>query len=87
MHTTHMPTKTISVRLEAYEKLAAARRFPGESFSQVILRASWPEETVTGRELLRRVRAEGATFSEESLQRIERLKAEDRAPEDKWART
>lgn len=79
-----MATKTISLRLDAYEKLRAARREPTESFSQVILRARWPEETTTGRELLSRVRARGGFFSEEDLDRIERLKASDAPPVDKW---
>lgn len=84
MHTLCMPTKTISLRLEAYDKLRAARRYPGESFSEVVLRATWPEETVTGGELLARYRSSGPFFTEEALDRIERAKAEDRPPEDKW---
>lgn len=79
-----MPTKTISLRVEAYEKLRRARRFPGESFSQVVLRARWPEEGVTGGELLRRYLEHGPYFSDEGLERIERLKRDDRPPEDKW---
>ena len=84
MHNTCVSTKTISLRLEAYDKLRAARRYPGESFSQVILRAHWREETLTAAELLERCRS-GAHFSENDLDRIERLQREDRPPEDKWA--
>lgn len=86
MHTLCMATKTISLRVEAYDKLRAARRYPEESFSEVVLRATWPEETLTGAELLERYRRNGPFFSDEGLHRIERLKAEDRPPEDKWAR-
>lgn len=84
MHNACVATKTISVHLDAYERLRAARRSPNESFSQVILRARWPEQTITGRELLSRLRDTGAQFSEAELDRIERLKQEDRPPEDKW---
>lgn len=86
MHSLCMATKTISLRVEAYEKLRRARRYPGESFSEVVLRARWPEATLTGEQLLARCREHGAFFSEEGLDRIERLKAEDRPPEDKWPR-
>ena len=80
-----MATKTISLKLDAYEKLRAARRQPSESFSQVILRARWPEETVTAGELLRRCRERGAFFSTEDLDRIDDLKAGDVPSVDKWS--
>ncbi len=44
-----MAVRTISLKTEAYERLKAARRYPAESFSEVVLRATWPEDTVTGR--------------------------------------
>lgn len=84
MHGLGMATKTISVHLDAYERLRANRRHPGESFSQVILRARWPEQTITGGELLRRLRERGPHFTEEQLDLIEQVNAEDRSPEDKW---
>ncbi|MEE8585181.1 MAG: antitoxin VapB family protein [Acidobacteriota bacterium] len=79
-----MATKTISLKMDAYNRLRSARRFPTESFSQVVLRARWPEETVTGAELLARCRRSGAYFSAEELNRIEEAKREDLQPEDKW---
>jgi len=85
MHTLCMATKTISLRLEAYEKLRRARRYRGESFSEVVLRATWPVETITGAELLARYREHGPFFTEEQLAQVEELKRNDRPPEDKWA--
>ena len=85
MHTLRMPTKTISLKIEAYDRLRAARRYPGESFSQVVLRATWPETTLTGAELLARCERHGPHFSAPDLDAIERVKASDAPPEDKWS--
>lgn len=79
-----MSTKTISLKLEAYERLRRARRSPDESFSDVVLRAVWPGQTLTGAELLALLRKRGPTFSEAGLTRIEEAKALDLPPEDKW---
>ena len=84
MYTSHMSVKTVSLKTEAYERLRAARRYPGESFSEVILRARWPEDTVTGAELLRRYETSGASFTDRQLDTIEAAIAADRPPEDKW---
>ena len=79
-----MATRTISLKDEAYARLRGARRYPAESFSEVVLRARWPEDTVTGAALLRR-RREGSMLSLDDLRRIENLKRRDRPPKDKWA--
>lgn len=84
MHSTQMATKTISLKVEAYERLKAARRTPDESFSQVVMRARWPDQTVTGGELLRLCRERGPLLSEEGIRVIEELKRDDQPPEDKW---
>lgn len=81
-----MATKTISLKLEAYEKLRKARRYATESFSEVILRARWPEETISAAEWLARCRAAGPQLSDAELDRIAALKVADRPPEDKWKR-
>ena len=83
-----MSTKTISLKKEAYERLRAARRYPDESFSEVVLRATWPEDTITARAFLdlhRAGRPHFSHFSNDELDRIEALKRLDAPPEDKWA--
>jgi hypothetical protein len=80
-----MSVKTISLKLEAYERLRSARRYPTESFSEVVLRAGWPEDTVTARQLLELRRGRPSRFSVEELDRIDALKRRDGPAEDKWA--
>lgn len=63
----------------------ATKRRSDESLRQVRLRARRGKETITGGELLRRQREHGPHFSEEELDRIERLKADDKPPVDKWS--
>lgn len=84
MHSTQMATKTISLKVEAYERLRAARRTPDESFSQVVMRARWPDQTITACELLRLCRERGPLLSEEGIRIIQELKRDDLPPEDKW---
>jgi len=79
-----MSIKTISLKKEAYDRLRAARRYPTESFSEVVLRATWAEDTVTAKALLERHK-KGRFLSADELDRIQALKERDRAPEDKWA--
>ena len=85
VHNAQMSVKTISLKLEAYERLRTAKRYPGESFSQVVLRATWPEDTITARELLARARTRGALFAEAELNRVDAAKRREVPPEDKWA--
>lgn len=84
VYTTRMAVKTVSLKTEAYDRLRAARCYPGESFSEVVLRASWPEDTLTGADLLRRYREHGPHFTEAELAAMESVKASDLPPEDKW---
>ena len=85
MHSACMPTKTISLTVDAYERLRGARRTPAESFSQVVLRAAWPESAMTAAEYLARIES-SPLMSEASLRAIATAKAADRPPEDKWTR-
>lgn len=79
-----MPTKTISVRLEAYERLKRAKRDSSESFSDVIMRARWDTEPVTAAGYLRLIRERGPLYRAEELAGVEGVKQEDRPPKDKW---
>jgi hypothetical protein len=72
-----MPTKTISLELDAYEKLRSAKRFPRESFSEVVRRAEIGGVGVSGRDLLRGE----LLLNEEDFASIDALKKNDRPPE------
>jgi hypothetical protein len=52
MHDSCMATKTISLELDAYEKLRKAKRSERESFSQVVRRARWEDSASTGPQIL-----------------------------------
>ena len=52
MHDRCMSIKTISLEVDAYEKLRRAKRTPTESFSSVVRRAHWEETPVTARQVL-----------------------------------
>jgi predicted CopG family antitoxin len=80
-----MGTKTISVKDEAYRRLTAARRYPDESFSEVILRATWPEDTITAAALLALAGKRRVHLSQDELDRAATQRKRDRPPEDKWA--
>lgn len=79
-----MGTRTISLRDEAYERLRRARRTPHESFSDVVMRAVWPDAELTGEAYLRLVRGRGPLYTAEELDRIDEVNAADRPPMDKW---
>jgi hypothetical protein len=80
-----MGVKTISLKDEAYNRLKAARRYRDESFSEVVLRATWPEDTITGRGLIAMFDSRRAHLRPDELDRVEAAKRIDQPPADKWA--
>ena len=83
MHSSCMATKTISLLIEAYDRLRRAKK-PGESFSDVVMRARWNDQAITAGELLRQRRSTGPRLPDEVLDRIEELRCGDLPPDDKW---
>ncbi|MDT8368899.1 MAG: hypothetical protein RQ745_06800 [Longimicrobiales bacterium] len=78
-----MATKTISIDLEAWERLRHARRSRTESFSMVIKRAIWPAPPHAAGALLSAL-DEVPLLDEATLRRLERAHDADRPPEDPW---
>lgn len=79
-----MATKTISLRVEAYDKLRRARTHSRESFSDVVMRARWDAQTVTGGELLALVRERGPLYGCDELDAIDEMKSTGTPPAEKW---
>ena len=77
MYYSCMATKTITLELDAYEKLRAAKR-GRESFSSVVRRVVIPGHSKSGAEVISYLRSEGPFFDEEELDAMER--AADRDP-------
>jgi hypothetical protein len=80
-----MATRTISLKDQAYNRLKAARRYPDESFSEVVLRATWPEDTITAKAWLSSRDVRRPLLGADELDRLEAFKRAQGAPEDKWA--
>lgn len=83
MYAEAMATKTISLDLEAYERLCRARLSPDESFSRVIKRARWRDERKTAAGLLAALE-EAPLPDPAALERLEEAQRHDRPPEDSW---
>ncbi|MFM8885136.1 MAG: antitoxin VapB family protein, partial [Chthoniobacterales bacterium] len=55
-----MATKTITLEIDAYERLKRAKRTPRESFSEVVRRLPMPAGAITAGQYLALVRERGA---------------------------
>jgi predicted CopG family antitoxin len=86
-----MATKTISLEIDAYDRLKRARRFPSESFSSVVRRAVFPGDSLTGADLLARMadwRKEGrALLTEAELDRLDEAQRDARSSDSHWVRS
>lgn len=71
-----MAVKTITIELDAYERLKSFKSGPGESFSQVIRRLGPRESGSTAAEVLRRAEERARTGRGPSLQELERVEEE-----------
>jgi hypothetical protein len=78
-----MATKTISIDIEAYERLRRARRTPKESFSMVIKRAEWPTPPRTAGAMLAAI-SEAPTLDTDTIDRLDAAQRADTPPEDPW---
>jgi len=79
-----MATKTITLELDAYEKLRAAKK-AGESFSEVVRRAAFAETPLTGTNLRAYYRSGGSGVSERCLDAVEEASKHDPVPDNPWA--
>ncbi len=76
-----MPTKTITLELDAYERLRGAKRSPKESFSEVVRRLAIPKAALTGGQLVAMRRAAGAVLTEVDCRAIDDLNVRDLPPQ------
>lgn len=84
VYAAYMATKTISIDLEAYQRLSSARRSPRDSFSQVIRRARWDDQPKTCRDLLAALPLMPAA-DEATLARLEEAQRTDAPPDNPWS--
>ena len=75
-----MATKTITLEIDAYERLKSAKRFPRESFSEVVRRLPLRTDAMTAREFLELSRRRGGQLTETDCQIIDELNASDLPP-------
>ncbi len=75
-----MATKTITLEIDAYERLKRAKRTPRESFSEVVRRLPMPASAITAAQLLKLARERGPLMTEEDARAIDELNLADQPP-------
>jgi len=80
-----MSSKTISLSEKAYQRLQAQRQGAGDSFSRIVMRARWEDESVTAGQLLELWSDEPSFFTDTELESIESAKQEQAEPVDNWS--
>lgn len=83
VHDSCVATKTITLELDAYEKLRTAKR-GRESFSSVVRRCILPDGPKTGAALLDILQARTALLTEEELDALEAIDRNDSPPTNPW---
>ena len=88
MHGMCMATKTISLEVDAYEKLKRAKRSPRESFSSVVRRALWPDGEHSASVVLglmnERMAGRGELPAEEILDQLDRIQNSPTISDSAW---
>lgn len=79
-----MATKTITLEIDAYDKLKAAKNV-GESFTEVVRRASFANAPLTGADLEAYLRSGGSGVNEKYLTAVGQAAQHDPIPDDPWA--
>jgi predicted CopG family antitoxin len=84
MHDSCMATKTISLEIDAYERLKTAKG-PAESFSDVVRRTTFQKKALTAEDLLAKLEKRGVFFSESELRDLEKTHDDlSMLPDDPW---
>ncbi|MBT5926369.1 MAG: hypothetical protein HOH33_07095 [Verrucomicrobia bacterium] len=78
-----MPTKTITLELDAYEKLRTAKK-GRESFSSVVRRCILPDQPKSGDVLLNFLKSRNTFLTEEELDAIASVDENDAPPVNPW---